>query len=206
MNIVLLGAPGAGKGTQATTICERYGIPHVSTGDIFRKNIKEKTPVGIVAKGYIDKGQLVPDEVTEEIVRLRIEEPDCKNGFLLDGFPRTVAQAEALGKITALDAVVNIDVPLGKLMKRLTGRRVCKNCGESYHVDFIGDKTSCAKCGGELIHRDDDTEETVTKRLAVYTDQTAPLIDYYEDKGLLINVDGDKPVEEVENLIFKALK
>ena len=196
MNIVLLGAPGAGKGTQATAICEKYGIPHISTGDIFRKNIKERTPIGIVAKGYIDRGQLVPDEVTEEIV----------NGFLLDGFPRTVAQAEALAGTTVIDAVIDIHVPLERLMKRLTGRRVCKDCGESYHVDFLGDKNTCEKCNGQLIHRDDDTEETVTKRLAVYTDQTAPLIDFYREKGLLIKIDGDQPVDEVAKQIFKVLK
>lgn len=206
MNIVLLGAPGAGKGTQATAICKRYGIPHISTGDIFRKNIKDKTPIGIVAKGYIDRGQLVPDEVTIEIVKGRIEEADCKKGFLLDGFPRTVAQAEALGGITVIDAVIDIHVPLERLTKRLTGRRVCKDCGESYHIDFLGDKTTCTKCNGQLIHRDDDVEETVTKRLAVYTDQTAPLIDFYRGKGLLIKVDGDKTVEEVEKQIFEALK
>ena len=206
MNIVLLGAPGAGKGTQASVICEKYGIPHISTGDIFRKNIKEKTPVGIVAKGYIDKGQLVPDEVTEEIVRLRLEEPDCKNGFLLDGFPRTVRQAEDLEETIKIDAAINIDVPLDKLMKRLTGRRVCKDCGESYHVDVVGEETVCRKCNGALIHRDDDTEETVNKRLAVYTDQTAPLIDFYSKEGLLINIDGDKTVEEVGNAIFRVLK
>ena len=137
MNIVLLGAPGAGKGTQATAICEKYGIPHISTGDIFRKNIKERTPIGIVAKGYIDRGQLVPDEVTEQIVNARIKEEDCKNGFLLDGFPRTVAQAEALAGTTVIDAVIDIHVPLERLMKRLTGRRVCKDCGESSHVDFF---------------------------------------------------------------------
>ena len=173
MNIVLLGAPGAGKGTQATAICEKYGIPHISTGDIFRKNIKERTPIGIVAKGYIDRGQLVPDEVTEE---------------------------------TVIDAVIDIHVPLERLMKRLTGRRVCKDCGESYHVDFLGDKNTCEKCNGQLIHRDDDTEETVTKRLAVYTDQTAPLIDFYREKGLLIKIDGDQPVDEVAKQIFKVLK
>lgn len=206
MNIVLLGAPGAGKGTQATAICEKYGIPHISTGDIFRKNIKERTPIGIVAKGYIDRGQLVPDEVTEEIVNVRIKEEDCKNGFLLDGFPRTVAQAEALAGTTVIDAVIDIHVPLERLMKRLTGRRVCKDCGESYHVDFLGDKNVCEKCNGQLIHRDDDTEETVTKRLAVYTDQTAPLIDFYREKGLLIKIDGDQPVDEVAKQIFKVLK
>ena len=206
MNIVLLGAPGAGKGTQATAICEKYGIPHISTGDHPPQNIKERTPIGIVAKGYIDRGQLVPDEVTEEIVNARIKEEDCKNGFLLDGFPRTVAQAEALAGTTVIDAVIDIHVPFERLMKRLTGRRVCKDCGESYHVDFLGDKNVCEKCNGQLIHSDDDTEETVTKRLAVYTDQTAPLIDFYREKGLLIKIDGDQPVDEVAKQIFKVLK
>jgi len=197
MNIVLLGAPGAGKGTQAVRLAEKYDIPHISTGDIFRYNIKNQTPIGIVAKSYIDKGQLVPDEVTVRIVRERLEKDDCKNGYLLDGFPRTVDQAEELDKFSTVDAVVNVDVPLGKLMKRLTGRRVCASCGESYHVDYLGGKTSCAKCDGDLIQRADDNEETVGSRLDVYVKQTAPLIEYYDKKGVLKTVNGDGDIQAV---------
>ena len=191
MNIILLGAPGAGKGTQAVRLAERYSIPHISTGDIFRSNIKEQTPIGIVAKSYIDKGQLVPDEVTIQIVKERLEKDDCKNGYLLDGFPRTVLQAEALDTFSKVEAVVNVDVPLGKLLKRITGRRVCAKCGESYHVDYLEGKTTCAKCGAELIQRADDNETTVSARLEVYEKQTAPLIEYYAQKGVLKTVDGD---------------
>ena len=164
MKVILLGAPGAGKGTQAVRLAKRYNIPHISTGDIFRSNIKERTPIGIVAKSYIDKGQLVPDEVTIQIVKERLEKDDCKNGYLLDGFPRTVSQAEALDGFSEIDSVVNIDVPLHKLMRRITGRRVCGKCGESYHIDYLDGSTSCRKCDGELIQRGDDNEETVGKR------------------------------------------
>ncbi len=196
MKIVLLGAPGAGKGTQATRIAEKYGVVHISTGDIFRKNLKEGTPVGLKAKAFIDKGQLVPDEVTCEIVAERLKEKDCSNGFMLDGFPRNVMQAEALEKMSDVDLVLNIAVDLDKLMARLTGRRVCRECGESYHVStFAGNK--CSKCGGEVIQRADDTEETVGKRLKVYSEQTQPLIDYYTAKGKLQSVDGMKPIDEV---------
>lgn len=204
MNIILLGAPGAGKGTQAVAMAERYKIPHISTGDIFRKNIREKTPIGLVAKSYIDKGQLVPDEVTIQIVKERLDEDDCKNGFLLDGFPRTVAQAEALGTFTEVEHVVNIDVPSERLLKRITGRRVCPKCGQSYHVDMLGGKDSCG-CGEKLVQRADDNEETVGNRLKVYGEQTAPLVKYYEDKGVMVTIDGDKPVEEVFGLIKARL-
>ncbi len=205
MKVILLGAPGAGKGTQAVRLAERYKIPHISTGDIFRSNIKEKTPIGIVAKSYIDKGQLVPDEVTIQIVRERLEKDDCKNGYLLDGFPRTVSQAEALDEFSTVDVVVNIDVPLHKLMRRITGRRVCGKCGESYHIDYLGGKTACEKCDGELIQRADDNEETVGKRLEVYEKQTAPLIEHYEKKGKLFNVDGDGDINAVFNAITERL-
>ncbi len=206
MNIVFLGAPGAGKGTQASMISEKYSIPHISTGDIFRQNIKDQTPIGIVAKSYIDRGQLVPDEVTVELVKGRILEDGCKNGYILDGFPRDVAQAEALAKFAKVDAVIDIVIPLDRLMKRLTGRRVCSKCGESYHVDFLGNASTCSKCGAALIQRDDDTCETVQKRLDVYTAKTAPLIDYYKKCGLLFEVDGDKPVPQVLEEIEKVLK
>lgn len=205
MKLVLLGAPGAGKGTQAARIASALNIPHISTGDIFRKNLKEGTPIGLKAKAYIDKGQLVPDEVTTEIVRLRIAESDCKNGYLLDGFPRNVAQAQALDKMDAPDKVINLDVDLGALADRLTGRRVCADCGESYHVSVKKD-TVCDKCGGKLIQRADDTLETVGSRLKVYEQSTAPLIAFYEEKGTLVHIDGMKSIDEVFAQIEKALK
>ena len=178
MNIILLGAPGAGKGTQASKISDAYKLPHISTGDIFRENIKNETQIGLLAKSFIDKGQLVPDEVTCKIVENRIEKDDCKNGYMLDGFPRTIAQAEALDKVAKIDLVINIDVDHSLLLDRLCGRRVCKDCGESYHISRLGDKTDCARCGGELYQRKDDNEETVGNRLKVYSEQTAPLIKY----------------------------
>lgn len=205
MNVILLGAPGAGKGTQAVRIAAAMNIPHISTGDIFRKNIKEKTPVGLKAKSYIDRGQLVPDEVVVEIVQQRIDEDDCKNGFLLDGFPRTIAQAEALDRLTNIDSVINLEVDLDKLVDRITGRRVCEKCGESYHVSTKKDDI-CEKCGGKLIQRADDTEETVKSRLNVYKNETAPLINFYKKQGVLKNVDGMKSIEEVFEEISKALK
>ena len=205
MKVILLGAPGAGKGTQAVRLAQRYKIPHISTGDIFRSNIKERTPIGIVAKSYIDKGQLVPDEVTIQIVKERLEKDDCKNGYLLDGFPRTVSQAEALDGFSEVDSVVNIDVPLHKLMRRITGRRVCGKCGESYHIDYLDGSTSCKKCDGELIQRADDNEETVGKRLEVYEKQTAPLIDHYKSKGKLIDIDGDGDIDSVFAAIVERL-
>ncbi len=197
MKLVLLGAPGAGKGTQAVKIAEQYKIPHISTGDIFRKNIKEQTPIGVVAKSYIDKGNLVPDDVTIEIVKNRLAEADCQNGFILDGFPRNVYQAEALSNIVKLDVVLDVAVPLENLMARLTGRRVCSGCGESYHVSTLEGKNTCVKCGENLYQRADDNEVTVSERLAVYQKQTEPLIEYYRNKGLLKAVDGDKDPNEV---------
>lgn len=197
MNIILLGAPGAGKGTQATRIADKYGMPHISTGDIFRENIKNKTEIGLLAKSYTDKGQLVPDEVTCKIVEERLSREDCKSkGYLLDGFPRTIRQAEALDGFAKIDAVVNINIDFSLLMNRLCGRRVCKECGESYHVSTLNGKTDCARCGGELYQRKDDNPETVESRLAVYTEQTAPLIDYYTRKGIILNFTGtDDPPE-----------
>ena len=205
MNVILLGPPGAGKGTQAVRIAEKYNVPHISTGDIFRKNIKEQTPIGIVAKSYIDKGQLVPDEVVIEIVRLRLAEEDCKNGYLLDGFPRTVPQAEALDSFTKVETVLNLDIDLDLLMKRLTGRRVCEACGESYHVSFIGDAKTCTKCGGTLIQRSDDNEASVNNRLTAYTNQTAPLIAYYKEKGVLVSIAAAGKIDEVFGEIEKSL-
>ena len=205
MNLILLGAPGAGKGTQAVRIAAEKGIPHISTGDIFRKNIKEGTPLGLKAKSYIDRGQLVPDEVVVGIVEQRINEPDCKNGFLLDGFPRTIAQAEALDRLTDIDYVINLDVDLEKLVDRITGRRVCEKCGESYHVSTKKDD-NCEKCDGILIQRADDTEETVKSRLNVYKNETAPLIEFYKKQGVLVNVDGMQTIDEVYQAILEALK
>lgn len=205
MNLILLGAPGAGKGTQAEQIAKEYKLPHISTGDIFRKNIKEGTPVGKKAKTYIDQGKLVPDEVVIELVQTRLAEPDCKKGYLLDGFPRTVPQAEALDKITNIEKVINIDVDLSKLLKRISGRRVCAKCAAGFNVESYA-KTDCDKCGGELIQRPDDTEETVKARLDVYRRETAPLIDYYQKKGVLTSVDGMKTIPEVFAEIQKALK
>ncbi|GFR35245.1 adenylate kinase [Thermobrachium celere] len=212
MRIVLLGPPGAGKGTQAKLIVQKYNIPHISTGDIFRKNIKEMTPLGIKAKEYIDKGQLVPDELTVEIVKDRIKEDDCKNGFLLDGFPRTVAQADALNDVlnslgTKLDHVININVDENNLIVRLTGRRVCPKCGASFHVAFNPPKVEgiCDYCGAEVVQRADDSEETVKNRLSVYYKQTQPLIDYYTKNGLIRNINGEQEINEVFKEICDVL-
>lgn len=212
MKIVLLGPPGAGKGTQAKLIVEKYNIPHISTGDIFRKNIKEMTPLGIKAKEYIDKGQLVPDEVTVDIVKDRIQQEDCKNGFLLDGFPRTVAQADALSEVledlgTKLDYVINIKVDENNLIVRLSGRRVCPKCGASFHVVFNPPKQEgvCDYCGAEVVQRADDTEETVKNRLSVYNKQTQPLIDYYTNNGLIKNINGEQDIDKVFAEICEVL-
>lgn len=206
MNIILLGAPGAGKGTQATKISDKYGLPHISTGDIFRENIKNQTEIGLLAKSYIDKGQLVPDEVTCKIVENRIKKPDCEKGYMLDGFPRTLVQAEALDKITKIDLVINIDVDFSLIMNRICGRRVCKDCGESYHISTLNGKTTCSRCGGELSQRKDDNPETVQSRLDVYEKQTAPLIEYYTKKGVLFTVKSDKdstPASTFEEISVK---
>ena len=205
MNIILLGAPGAGKGTQASRISDAYALPHISTGDIFRENIKNETEIGLLAKSYIDKGQLVPDEVTCKIVENRIVKPDCEKGYMLDGFPRTIAQAEALDKVAKIDLVINMAVDFALIMDRLCGRRVCKDCGESYHVTTLNGATTCSRCGGELYQRKDDNPETVESRLAVYSQQTAPLIEYYKAKGLLFNVLSNGTPEETFEMIAKKL-
>ena len=199
-----MGRPGAGKGTQAVNIKEYFGIPHISTGDMFRAAIKNQTKLGVTAKGYMDKGQLVPDEVTIGIVQERLLEDDCKKGFLLDGFPRTIAQAEALEKFLAandikIDAVLDINVPAEILVRRMVGRRVCKGCGATFHVEFNAPKVEgiCDVCGTPLIQRADDTEETAVNRLSVYDNQTAPLLDFYAKQDLLKTVNGDQPFDKV---------
>ncbi len=207
MRMVLLGPPGAGKGTQAKKLAEHYGIPHISTGDILRDAVRKGTDLGKKAREYMDAGALVPDEIVIGIVRERLKEEDCAMGFILDGFPRTVHQAVELDRITALDAVVNIDVPFEKLVERLTGRRSCPKCGAVYHIKTNPPKKEgiCDICGTPLVQRDDDREETVKNRLETYLKQTAPLIGHYKEKGILINVDGDGTIEEVFERIINAL-
>lgn len=209
MNLILMGLPGAGKGTQAERIVEEYNIPHISTGDMFRAAIKDETQLGLEAKSYIDKGELVPDEVTIGIVRERLGKADCKTGFLLDGFPRTVAQAEELESILSdlnrsIDYCINIMVDQSILMERLTGRRICKSCGSTYHLVFNPPQMSgkCDKCGGELYQRADDNEETVGNRLEVNLKQTKPLLDFYESKGYLRNINGQREI----NVVFEDIK
>jgi adenylate kinase len=205
MKIVLLGPPGAGKGTQAKQISKSFHIPHISTGDIFRKNISEKSELGLKAKGYMDKGLLVPDELTIEIVKNRLVEYDCRNGFLLDGFPRTVKQAEALDSFLSqkIDVALLIEVPRESILDRMTGRRVCPECGVSYHVKFNPPKieNKCDKCGSTLIQRKDDIEETVKSRLDVYYKQTEPLASYYKSSGVLRTVDGTNDI----GIVFKEI-
>ncbi|WP_300351216.1 adenylate kinase [Clostridium sp.] len=212
MKIVLLGPPGAGKGTQAKSISNRYSIPHISTGDIFRKNISENTPLGVEAKTYMDNGQLVPDEVTINMVKDRLQQNDCKNGYLLDGFPRTVLQAEALDSFLiergeSIDTALLIEVPKEFILERMTGRRVCPSCGASYHIKFNppANDGKCDLCGSDVIQRKDDTEETVKERLEVYENQTQPLIDFYENKKQLSVVDGTQAINEVFESICNIL-
>lgn len=205
MNVIFLGPPGAGKGTQAVRVCERLGIPQISTGDILRRAMKEGTPTGLEAKAYIDKGLLVPDEVVIAIVRERLAMEDCQKGYVLDGFPRTVPQAEALAEFAKIDAVIDIEVSDEKLTARLSGRRVCLCCGGTYHVSTLGGRTTCEKCGAELVQRNDDKAETVLSRLAVYHEQTAPLIDFYAKRGLLRTIDGAQPMDVCFEAILEAL-
>lgn len=213
MNMVLMGLPGAGKGTQAALIVEKLGIPHISTGDMFRAAVKEQTPLGQEAKSYMDRGQLVPDHVTIGIVRERLGKDDCAKGFLLDGFPRTVPQAEALDQLTKelnrpIDYVIYIDVAEEELLKRLTGRRICRNCGATYHTVFAPSKKDgvCDRCGGELYQRDDDRLETVQERLKVNVEQTEHLLRYYESTGKLYRVDGVQPIDEVTQSILSIIR
>lgn len=204
MKLVFLGPPGAGKGTQAERIAASEHIAHISTGDMLRAEMRKGTKAGLAAKSLIEKGELVSDEVIIEMVKNRILESDCANGFLFDGFPRTVAQADALKEITELDAVVDIEVPFERLIDRIAGRRMCPGCGAAYHVSTYS-KATCDKCGETLYQRDDDKAETVQNRLQVYVNQTQPLIDYYEKAGLLKVVEGDLGVDEVTELIRKAI-
>jgi len=213
VNILFMGPPGAGKGTQAENIVNEFGIPHISTGDAFRLAIKQGTPIGIKAKEFMDQGLLVPDDVTIGIVEERLQQSDCEKGFLLDGFPRTLSQAEALDDIlarlnTGLDHVINLKVDREKLLARLTGRRICKNCGSTYHVIFNPPKQEgiCDKCGGELYQRSDDNEESVGIRLDEYINKTAPLLTFYENKGLLRQIDGDQEIDVVSSQIASILR
>ena len=213
MKLLIMGRPGAGKGTQAVNIKEYYNIPHISTGDMFRAAIKNQTKLGLLAKSYMDQGGLVPDEVTIGLVKERLLEDDCKNGFLLDGFPRTIAQAEALDEFLntngiKLDAVLDVNVPAEKLIRRMVGRRVCKTCGATFHVEFNAPKVEgvCDNCGSPLIQRADDTEATATNRLDVYDKQTAPLLEFYSKKGILKTVNGDQPLDKVFDDIKATLK
>ena len=212
MNIILMGLPGAGKGTQASEIVKKFPIPHISTGDMFRKAIKDETDLGKEAKSYMDRGELVPDEVTVGIVKERISEDDAKKGFLLDGFPRTIDQAESLSQIMSeldreIDAVINIEVPEEELMNRLTGRRICEKCGTTYHLVFNPPKVDgiCDIDCGKLYQREDDNPETVSNRLSVNVKQSKPILEYYNNKGVLKNIDGSKDIDEVTNDVIDIL-
>ena len=204
-NIILLGAPGAGKGTQAAMIAEEFKVPHISTGDILRRNMKEGTPLGLKAKAFVESGGLVPDEVVIGLVEDRLSQEDCKNGYILDGFPRTIAQAEALDKVARIDLAINIDVPFETIIDRLGGRRVCV-CGETYHVSMLNGETTCKRCGKELFIRDDDKPETVKNRLKVYSDQTQPLIDYYRSQNKVVDIKANGMKEEIFADIKKVLE
>ena len=213
MNIILMGPPGAGKGTQAEKLVEQLGLVQISTGDMFRQAMKENTKAGASAKSYIDQGLLVPDEITNDIVKERLVQGNFGNGFILDGYPRNVFQAESLEKIVEelnikVDAVVNIEVDFDKLVGRLSGRRICRNCGATYNLKFKPSKVEgvCDKCGGELYQRSDEDEATVKTRLNTYVEQTKPLIDYYQAKGSLININGDQAMDEVFNDIKSSLE
>lgn len=213
MKIIMLGAPGAGKGTQAQMIADKYKVPHISTGDIFRANIKNGTELGMEAKKYMDQGLLVPDELTVKILLDRVAKEDCQDGYVLDGFPRTIPQAEVLDKALnergdAIDYAIDVDVPDENIVKRMLGRRACLSCGATYHMEHVPPQKEgvCDRCGKELVLRDDDREETVLNRLKVYHDQTQPLIQFYKEKGVLQTVDGTKPMQEVFDSITAILE
>jgi adenylate kinase len=213
MQFVLFGPPGAGKGTQAKFLSEELNVPHISTGDILRENVKKGTALGMKAKSYMDKGELVPDMLLIDLIKDRLSQPDCRKGFLLDGFPRTIPQAEALDEILDdinknLDGVINIDVGSGELVRRLSGRRICRSCGASYHVVFNPPKVKdiCNACGGELYQRDDDKEAAIKNRLNVYVKQTQPVLEYYKKKNILIDIDGEKEIDEVTSDVKSAIE
>ena len=206
MNIIFLGPPGAGKGTQAIRICAALNIPQISTGDMLRRAIQEQTPTGLKAKSYMDAGGLVPDDVIIDIVKDRLRADDCKNGYILDGFPRTVPQAEALEKIAEIDKVVELDVADEVLIQRISGRRVCLKCGATYHVSMLNGKTTCDKCGETLIQRDDDKAETVLNRLKSYHSKTEPLVNFYQGRGKLTKVNGAGDMDAIFDAIMKALQ
>lgn len=205
MKIVLLGAPGSGKGTQAQLICEEYGLPHISSGDIFRYNMSHGTELGKQAKAFIDKGELVPDEVTIKMISERLHREDCQRGYVLDGFPRTISQSEDLVLHEHIDVVIELDLPYDVVMHRLTGRRSCEKCGAPFHISMLNGVEVCPHCGGKIIMRDDDREETVRKRLDVYDEQTYPLSAYYEGKGLLRRINGHGDINEIFGEIRKIL-
>ena len=212
MRLIMLGAPGAGKGTQAKVIADKYDIPHISTGDIFRANIKGETPLGMKAKSYMDQGLLVPDELVLDLIADRLQQDDCQNGFVLDGFPRTIPQAKSLDETldkmnTKIDYAIDVAVPDENIVKRMSGRRACVGCGATYHLKYKPSKKGdfCDQCGAELILRDDDKAETVLKRLKVYHEQTAPLIEYYKNKNVLVTVDGTQDINLVTEDIIKVL-
>lgn len=206
MNLIFLGPPGAGKGTQAQRICSALNIPQISTGDILRRAIAAQTPTGIKAKGYIDAGRLVPDDIIIDIVKERLTQDDCQQGYILDGFPRTVPQAEALEEIACIDTVIDLAVADEALIERLSGRRVCLKCGATYHLSRLMGETKCAACGDQLIQRDDDKAETVLNRLTVYHKQTAPLVDFYRQRGLLKVIDGAQDVDAIYASIMDAVR
>ncbi len=213
MRFILLGAPGAGKGTQAKQLTDRYKIVQISTGDILRENVKAGTPLGVNARSFMEKGLLVPDDVIISMIEERLSKPDCNNGFILDGFPRTVAQADALGSLLTkmglkLNACVYVEVPEEDLIKRISGRRVCNSCGESYHILFNKPEKEgvCGKCGAGLIHRKDDHEDTVRNRLKVYHNETHPLIDYYLKQGIVLNIDGTGDINDIFTRITAGLE
>ena len=206
MKIILLGAPGSGKGTMAQKLTNDLKIPQISTGDIFRKNLKEETPLGLQVKDIMARGELVPDEITIEIVKNRLAEDDCANGYILDGFPRSIVQAEALDKFQQIDCAINLDVDKEAIVKRLSGRRFCPECNGTYHVSTLNGATACPACGGKLIIRADDTEATVRERLRVYDVNTFPLIEYYTKQGKVLTVDGNGSIDEVYARILAALK
>ncbi len=213
MHLIIMGAPGSGKGTCAVAIKERYSIPHISTGDIFRKAISEKTKIGIIAQGYIDKGQLVPDSVTNQIIKERLMESDCQKGFLLDGFPRNLDQARALSEILdelniKLDAAINLEIEDEVIVNRIVNRRICSNCGKGYNILSLKPKKDgiCDDCGSPLYQRKDDTVETIGERLSVYNTQTKPIVEYYKNLGILVNVNSNQSIENVNNEIIHKLE